>query len=345
MTALGTAKVKKLVLDERYFEGPATVASWPEAELSYWYEAETSAISFNDNCVALEMRPGRKPGRRPGILLAPDFGFIKIVNRAVTGAPGSPFTLDYRREPGANKVVFFGSMPFSTGPAHSDFVSVHDPTRFAAETLKRIWRQKGLKVGKVIPWEKAGLREELLDPVFSWQSEPLEDLVKIVNKNSHNFYAEQLLRTLGKESVGRGTFSDGLAAVDRFLAQAGLRGADYHLIDGSGLSEDNRFTAAGLVRLLRHMRATPLFPIYYESLAAPGRDHSMLRRMNGDPLAADMRLKRGTVAHARNLAGYFKSSGGRLYAFAVLVNGTGLDRQAVDAALDRLCLAAAHRLP
>jgi len=67
--------------------------------------------------------------------------------------------------------------------------------------------------------------------------------------------------------------------------------------------------------------------------------------MNGDPLASSMRLKRGTVARARNLAGYLKSKSGKLYAFAVLVNGESLDRKGIDEALDRLCLAAARRLP
>jgi len=38
--------------------------AWPPEELSYWYAAQTSAISFNDNCVDLLFSPGAKPGRR-----------------------------------------------------------------------------------------------------------------------------------------------------------------------------------------------------------------------------------------------------------------------------------------
>jgi len=343
LAALGVTKVKRLVLDTRRFEGPATVPVWPDDELSYWYEAETSAISFNDNCVALEFRPAAKPGRKPQILLAPDYGYIKVKNRAKTGPAGSPFTLDYRRRAGANKVEFFGSIP--AGPIRHDYVSVHDPAEFAAETLKRVWKKKGIQVSRIVSWEKSGLSEDRLSPLLSWQSGPLGELIKIVNKNSQNFYAEQILKTLGQEASGHGSFAAGLDSVRAFLLRAGLTDRQFHLVDGSGLSEDDRFTAAGLVRVLSYMHGTPDFSVYYESLAEPGVDRAAKDRMKGDPLASGMRLKRGTVAHARNLAGYLKSGSGRLYAFAVLVNGSDLDRRGLDEALDRLCLSAAHRLP
>jgi D-alanyl-D-alanine carboxypeptidase/D-alanyl-D-alanine-endopeptidase (penicillin-binding protein 4) len=142
LTALGVSQIKRLVLDERYFEGPATTPAWPAEELSYWYEAQTSAISFNDNCVDLKFSPAAKPGRKPQISLTPDFGYIKVKNRAVTGPRSSSFTMDYRRKPGTNTVEFFGSIP--AGPVRQDFVSVDDPARFAAETLKRVWKQSRL---------------------------------------------------------------------------------------------------------------------------------------------------------------------------------------------------------
>ncbi len=341
LTAAGVRRVKRLVLDGRYFEGPVTVPAWPDQELSYWYQAQTSAISFNDNCVDLEVRPASRSGRLPAIKLTPDFGYIRVLNQAVTGR-GLPH-LDYRREPGTNTVRFFGYIP--PGPPYRDFVSVHDPARFAAEALRRVWKRKGLRVGKIVSWEDAGLREESLAPILTWRSQPLAEIIKIINKNSQNFYAEQLLRTLGKEAAGRGSFEAGLGVVAAFLREAGLAESSFHLVDGCGLSEQDRFTADGLVRVLRHMRATPYFTVYYESLAAPGVDRAAKGRMKADPLAAGMRLKRGTVGNARNLAGYLKSKSGKLYAFAILVNGANLDRPAVDEALDRVCLAAAHRLP
>ncbi|MDD5630383.1 MAG: D-alanyl-D-alanine carboxypeptidase/D-alanyl-D-alanine-endopeptidase [Elusimicrobia bacterium] len=346
LAALGVKQVKRLVLDTRYFEGPAVPPSWPADELAYWYEAETSPISFNDNCVDLEFQPAAKPGRKPRIVLAPDYGYLKVKNQARTGPADGPYTMgdNYRRQPDSNTVVFTGLIP-ADGRVRRDFASVHDPARFAAETLKEVCKRKGIKVGKVVMWQKAGLKEEELSPVIAWRSAPLSELVKIINKNSQNFYAEQLLKTLGREASGHGSFAAGLEAVRSFLLKAGLSESQFHLVDGSGLSEEDRFTAAGMVRLLRAMSTTDIFPVYFDSLAIPGVDRAAKGLMNGAPLASGMRLKRGTVAHARNLAGYLKSRSGRLYAFAVLVNGEGLDRRGVGEALDRLCLEAARRLP
>ncbi|PIU19317.1 MAG: D-alanyl-D-alanine carboxypeptidase/D-alanyl-D-alanine-endopeptidase [Elusimicrobia bacterium CG08_land_8_20_14_0_20_59_10] len=337
LAALGVNKVKRLVLDGRYFEAPAVHPSWPDREMSYWYQAETSAIAFNDNCVDLEFRPAAKPGRRPEIILTPEIGYLKVKNKAVTGAPGSRFTLDYSREPGTNTVTFSGSIPI--GRNRRDYVAVHDPARLAAEALKRAWKKKGIKVSSIVPWEKAGLKEEDLAPAFDWNSQPLAELVKVVNTNSQNLYAEHILKALAKEAAGRGAFDAGTELVGNFLAAAGIGREQFNLADGSGLSLENRFTAAGLVKLLVYMHGTPLFPVYYGSLA------TAKKRMKGDPLAEGMRLKRGTVGPARNLAGYLHSASGKLYAFAVLVNAPGLDRPAVDEGIDELCLAAAHYLP
>jgi D-alanyl-D-alanine carboxypeptidase/D-alanyl-D-alanine-endopeptidase (penicillin-binding protein 4) len=338
LAALGVNKVQRLVLDQRYFDGPAVHPSWPAGEYAYWYEAQTSPISFNDNCTDMEFRPAAKAGRRPEIVLTPDLGYLKIKNRAVTGAPDSPFTLDYSRDPGTNTVRFTGSIP--AGRSRRDYVAVHAPARFAAEALRRAWKKKGIKVAKILYWDRAGLKEEELRPAFAWNSEPLEKLIQVVNTNSQNLYAEQILKALGKEAGGMGSFAGGIGMVENFLAGIGLAGEQYHLVDGSGLSEDNRFTAGGLVKLLLHMQGTPLFPVYYDSLA------TAKNRMKADPvLAAGMRLKRGTVGPARNLAGYLHSASGRLYAFAVLVNAPGLDRSAVDDGLDELCLSAARLFP
>ncbi|HNW43140.1 MAG TPA: D-alanyl-D-alanine carboxypeptidase/D-alanyl-D-alanine-endopeptidase [Elusimicrobiales bacterium] len=343
LAAMGVKKIDRLVIDARYLEGPAVHPSWPADQLTYWYEAETSAVSFNDNCVDLEFIPAAKAGRRPKIKLNPDSDYLTVKNEAVTGQPDSTFTLDYSREPGTNTVTFFGSIP--AGASRKDYVAVHDPARFAAEALKRVWKKKGVKVSRITTWQEAGLKEEDLVPAFIWTSEPLAALIKVVNKNSQNLYAEQILKTLGKETGGRGGFAEGIAAVVNFLDRAGLDVGQFYLVDGSGLSPENRFTAAGLVRLLSYMSGTPLFPAYFESLAVPGVDRSARDRMKGDPLAAGMRLKRGTVANARNLAGYLHSASGKLYAFAILVNGAGLNLGAVDEAADQLCLGAANLLP
>ncbi|MCI0405024.1 MAG: D-alanyl-D-alanine carboxypeptidase/D-alanyl-D-alanine-endopeptidase [candidate division Zixibacteria bacterium] len=347
LAARGVKKIGRLVLDKRYFEGPDVVDSWPARELTFWYAAQTSALSFEDNCVFLRFYPGRKAGSPARIILEPNFGYLKTINRSRTGPRGSRYTLDedYRRKPGTNTVTFFGRIPISdTGQA--DYVSVHEPPMYLAHTTREIWKRKGISVtAPAVYWEKSGLEEDSLKKLFVWRSDSLSNVLKVVNKNSQNFYTEQVLRTLGKEIEGKGSFEAGLEAVNHFLLNAGLSQSDFYLVDGSGLSAKNRFTAAGFIKLLRQMHESPHFSHYYESMAIPGVDKSVKKRKNGDSLAANFRVKTGYISGARTLSGYFKSAGGKLYCFSVLVNGRKLNTRAIDDAVDRLCLSAARLLP
>ena len=347
LAARGVSRIGRLVLDKRYFEGPDLVSRWPKKELSFWYEAQSSALSYEDNCVFIRYYPGRKVGSPARILLQPDFGYLKVINRSRTSPRGSKYTLDedYRRKPGTNTVTFYGKIPVSdTG--ESDYVSVHEPPMYLVHTTKEIWKQKGiLTAAPAVYWEQTGLSEDSLKKLFVWRSDSLSNIIKVVNKNSQNFYAEQLLRTLGKEIEGKGSFEGGLEAVNHFLLNAGLSQSDFYLVDGSGLSAKNRFTAAGFIKLLRHMYESSYFPYYFESMAIPGVDKSVRKRRGGDSLAVNFRVKTGFISGARTLSGYFKSAGGKLYCFSVLVNGRKLDLAAIDAAVDRLCMAAARLLP
>ncbi len=340
-TAIGLESADRLVVDGRAFEAPAVSPHWPADEMSYWYQAQTSAVTFNDACVDLRFRPGPAPGAPAVVELSPDFGYVQTVNHATTSAPGVPFTLDYRREPGANRVEFFASIPAGSAP-RVDYVAVHDPGLYAAHTLRAVWKDAGPKVDAIAPWETSGLKDEDLVEVFAWDSPALPALIKVVNTNSQNLYAEHLLKTLGRRVEGKGSFDGGAAVVRRFLARIGLSDADHHLVDGSGLAEGNRLTARAVVRVLTRMKDVPA---YVDSLGRPGVDKSVKNRLKSEPLADRMRVKGGTVRGARNLAGYLESRSGRRYAFAILVNGLSLNRPAVDAAIDRLLIEAVASLP
>lgn len=343
----GVKKIGRLVLDNRYFEGLAIEPSWEGKDLSFWYAAQTSALSFEDNCVALHFYPGSKVGRPAKIVLEPDFGYIKVINHSRTGPRGGKYTIDedYRRRPGTNIVTFFGKIPISdTGQA--DYVTVHQPALYLANTLREIWKRKGITISSpAVFWESSGLMEDSLKKLFVWRSDSLSNVLKVVNKNSQNFYAEQILKTMGKEIEGKGGFETGLTVVSSFLQQAGLSQSDYYMADGCGLSAKNRFTPAGFIKLLRYMHDSQLFPYYFESMAIPQIDRSVRKRMSGDSLWVNFRVKTGWVNGSRSLSGYFQSKSGKLYCFSILVNGKKLNLRAIDEAVDRLCLAAAKMLP
>src|SRR5581483_11515091 len=86
----------------------------------------------------------------------------------------------------------------------------------------------------------------------SYQSKPLIEDVRVINKVSQNLHAELLLRLLGREKGTAGTIEGGLEVLRGFLNQAGITTDEYLLYDGSGLSRQNLVSPHAVVKLLRY---------------------------------------------------------------------------------------------
>jgi D-alanyl-D-alanine carboxypeptidase/D-alanyl-D-alanine-endopeptidase (penicillin-binding protein 4) len=152
-------------------------------------------------------------------------------------------------------------------------------------------------------------------------SPKLGDILKITNKLSDNFYADQLTRTLGAEFNGEGTLESGLDVEREFLKlNVGIAEKDVQLADGSGLSHDNFVTPATLIRLMDFMKREKNFDTYYESLSIPMMDGTLQGRINHE-LASNIRAKTGTISGVTSLSGYMTSRNGKNLTFSILCNG------------------------
>jgi hypothetical protein len=199
-------------------------------------------------------------------------------------------------------------------------VPVPDPAALAAEVFDESLRDAGVSVaGGIRPGKVPGNAVELV----SWPSPPVSDMVRLINKESSNFAAEQLLKILGAEASGEpGSTSDGLAVVVAQAEQIGIEPQRLVLRNGSGLDRQARVSARALVRLLS--AAWQDFEVRQElvaSLPIAGRDGTLSERMTGTIAAGRLRAKTGTLRGVSCLAGYTRDRSGRDLVFAILVNG------------------------
>lgn len=119
------------------------------------------------------------------------------------------------------------------------------PERRAAEALTRRLRALGVRVGGK---PGTGSPPTGLAPVASIRSRPLRQLLARMDRPSDNFYAEVLGKLLAVTVDGPpGTIAKGARGLQTWVAE---HGEDFSLHDASGLSYDNRVTAAGIARLL-----------------------------------------------------------------------------------------------
>lgn len=154
--------------------------------------------------------------------------------------------------------------------------------------------------------------------LVSYNKEDLQDL-KIIDthlsptfdsmnyyfmRRSINLYGEAFVKTIALEKEGLGDTEKGIGIIRDFWSALGIEKSAIHIIDGSGLSPQNRVTTEAQVKVLQYARTRPWFQSFYHSLP----------EFNG------MKMKSGSIGGARAFAGYHKAKNGREYTFSIIVN-------------------------
>ena len=201
------------------------------------------------------------------------------------------------------------------------------PPLLAARSLRDALVRLGVAVAGrpglgVVPRDAASLASDV--------SVPLADIVRVMNHESDNFYAEMLLKEIAAAAGKVGSSTMGGRLVVATMAEAGIPVQGVRIVDGSGLSSLDRLTAVALVGVLRAGLGDPSIRApFVDSLAVAGRSGTLSSRLS--PLRGRVKGKTGTTNLACSLSGYV----GRAYAFAVLQNGDPVSSWAAREAQDR----------
>jgi D-alanyl-D-alanine carboxypeptidase/D-alanyl-D-alanine-endopeptidase (penicillin-binding protein 4) len=206
--------------------------------------------------------------------------------------------------------------------------TVDEPALGAAIAFRRALQRAGIRVARKAVVGKADARAVELARV---SSPPLRDLVAWMNSESDNFFAEMLLKVLGAEELGQGTTAAGARVVRRELIQRGVPTQGVRIVDGSGLSRNDRFTAQALAALLVSARRdTGIAQPFFASLALAGVSGTLEERMTRGPARGRVRAKTGTTDAASALVGYAGA-----YVFVLIMNGSPVRTEVARKVQDR----------
>jgi D-alanyl-D-alanine carboxypeptidase/D-alanyl-D-alanine-endopeptidase (penicillin-binding protein 4) len=173
--------------------------------------------------------------------------------------------------------------------------------------------------------------------------EPLDRVLVIINKPSQNFYADQLLRIMGRHFGREGSFRAGENVVRDFLTSTGLSLAEartLRMADGSGLSRQNSVTPQMTLDLLMEMARHQNFDSFSRSLPIAGKDGTLGSRLRGTPLEGRVLAKTGTINGVRCLSGYLTTTQHRRLAFVLMANNFSTPVDRVNTAIDRFLILA-----
>ncbi|MDP3830314.1 MAG: D-alanyl-D-alanine carboxypeptidase/D-alanyl-D-alanine-endopeptidase [Ignavibacteriaceae bacterium] len=192
------------------------------------------------------------------------------------------------------------------------FVNVHskiaDPPAYIAELLSKKLQSAGIQVfGK----SAKGLTPDAAYELSS-SSVPLKNILSIVNKQSDNFLAECLFKTVGAVASGKeGSAFNAAQNINKFIIENDIESKGTKIVDGSGLSRYNQITVGSIVSLLEYIYLNlKYYEAFLNTLSIAGVDGTLGGRMGSSSAEFNFRGKTGTLNGASSVSGYLKTKNG-----------------------------------
>ncbi|HEX6729751.1 MAG TPA: D-alanyl-D-alanine carboxypeptidase/D-alanyl-D-alanine-endopeptidase [Pyrinomonadaceae bacterium] len=361
IVAAGVKRVEgDLIGDESYFSGAKYGSGWEWEDLTWYYGAEISALTVNDNALDLFVKPGPEVGKPAIVTTGPPDPLLTIKNNVTTTAKGTRRSISVYRGLGKDTIQITGSIPIEDR-GYSGGIGISHPALLFVYLLRSALAEKGVTIKGQSQIVEPPTSGPFLDPpqrfamkhmtnvtgqppveIATYQSPPFSMIAAQTLKPSQNLYTELILRTLGEvvpppspsfqqtsgQSDGGRTIpvtgspseNRGLEIVKDFLKNVGIRPESLALDDGSGLSRNDMVTADSTIQLLTYMSRHRFADVFRDALPIAGVDGTLRNRMKGTVAENNVRAKTGSLRSASSLGGYVTTAAGEKLVFTVMVN-------------------------
>ena len=321
---LGIKEIEgNIIGDDNAFDDKGYGMGWAFDGLDVWYSAESGALQFNENYIDIKIIPPLII--TDSVKLIPNIAsnYFEIINNTnVVDTGRNSIRVD--RQFNTNKILVSGNIVIGSDTLERS-PSISNPTQFYVTVLKETFVDKGIKVqGDAIDcddldgWE---VKTDGLTKLLTHSSPPLKDILKGLMKRSQNMYAETMVKTMGLQEKGIGSFREGKKVVEEVLSSFGIESDTYAYRDGSGLSRYNFISPNQIVKILKGMRKSEHWEIWKDLFPIAGIDGTLKYRMRGTKAEGNVRAKTGTISNVRGLSGYVTTAAGEEIVFSFLING------------------------
>jgi serine-type D-Ala-D-Ala carboxypeptidase/endopeptidase (penicillin-binding protein 4) len=305
-------------IDQSIYPTHDVPQSWIWEDLGNYYGAVAAPIALYDNTFELIFRTPANNGEAAEIIdTLPKIPGLILQNEVVASDDqrdmayvfGSPFD-SYR--------VIRGTLPKNRASFRIR-ASIPDPAALLANELKQALKEIGVVI---IPNDNPSTSfQSTTDTIlFTHESPPLSELIKVINHESMNLYAEHLCKHLGLVLTGTGSTGAGVKAMVNYWRNRGINTDLIFMADGSGLSRANAIAAETLVAILLEMKKSRYFDEYLASIPLTGLEGTLQFYFQDSLLKGKAHAKSGSMTRVRSFAGYMTTRKGTPLAFAIMVN-------------------------
>ncbi len=325
--SLGVKKIEgQIIGDDDIFETVMAPGTWDWGDIGQYYGAGPCGLTIADNTVFYYVKSGNENTSTKFVRMKPYIPNITLINDVKSGANNS----------GDHSYVFGSEYSYyrhivgTVSGNEAEFKvkgSIPDPAWYAVYVLDSVLKVNGVTITKQ-PTTTRIMKENNIKytasdsrtKITTIYSPILKNIIKQINVESNNLYAEQLHKYISYSQNGIGTNITSNELVQNFWVDKGIPKNELIPVDGSGLSRSNAITASALTDLLIKMRSEKYFEEFYSTLPVSGKNGTMTSFGKGTIIENNYAGKSGSMTRVRSYAGYVKSKNGKDLVFTMIFN-------------------------
>jgi D-alanyl-D-alanine carboxypeptidase/D-alanyl-D-alanine-endopeptidase (penicillin-binding protein 4) len=310
-----------LLGDDNSFDEKGYGTGWMRDYEYAWFAAPSSALSFNNNVINIYIKPTSKE-LPASITIEPNVKNLYFINKVLTTDSSEKSNIQIIRNRRNDVITIKGTISETDIPK-TEYLAVEDPTEYFVSVFENSLKKNNIVLeGYAIDADNEAHAIDYADTkkLFEHKSITLKEIIKEINKNSNNFYAEQLLKTIGLEINNFGSVDNGVKATRKIFEKMGINIDNLLISDGSGLSRLNYVTPKQIVNLLSYMYRSSSYKSFYNSLPIAGRDGTLQNRMKNTVAENNVRGKSGLLNGVSVISGYLTTVDEEPIVFSIMVN-------------------------
>jgi D-alanyl-D-alanine carboxypeptidase/D-alanyl-D-alanine-endopeptidase (penicillin-binding protein 4) len=296
------------------FEPNPTPGGWIWQDIGNYYGAAPFPINWQENQFDVYLDAPTGIGNKTEIKkVSPSPPEYSLLNLVRTGTKSSGDNAYIYFPVGDNPALIQGTIP--EGEKNFKITgAVPDPPLMLTDIIRNFISKNGIfveeKISQLVQSELSvsdpdNRHIDVIKNVwYTHYSPSLDSLVYWFLKKSINLYGEALIRTFALEKTKLGNTATGVKIVKDFWKQKGIDPEELNIVDGSGLSPEDRVTTHAQVEILKYARKQSWYTYFYNAL----------------PEYNNMKMKSGTIKDVKSFCGYQKAANGKEYIFSFLVN-------------------------
>lgn len=293
--------------------------TWQWGDIGNYYAAGVTGLNFHENMFFINFDADSRLGYPATIAgTEPPNLDVNLQNRVRTGDENSGDQVIIYGEPSSNVRVCCGTVPLNK-KSFGVRAAMPKPAETCAELFAVYLRKHGCNVNSNVV--ETMEQPKNMQVALKYMSNTYYAVAQYCNLTSNNTYAECIYKYLGYQRYGLGSYVNGGKALNDFFGQLGLTTDGVSLVDGSGLSRQNRCTTDFLTRFMAQVSKMEIYPDFLQTLGEVGKNGTVRNMDFGQPAGVEIHMKSGSMDGIRSFAGYVVKSDGKSYSFAIISNG------------------------